>query len=222
MSVIPLVTGPNPTVVLNSAAFEAAGGVEGPAVLIQGVHVDELGNLDSNVCYDLHVGSSYKDHRDEHPVQLEGRAITIPPGNAVIIEAEEQVHVPKRMFGYIVPKVSLLQRGLSNTMSKVDPGYHGRLYVTLFNLGKNTEHLERGERFCAITFFEVAHGVTAYPKPGQGWPAGKRTRFWSTVRNQLERNGAIVAVIGALATLALVIVQLLVLYFTIGPGSGPR
>ena len=51
------------------------------------------------------------------------------------------------MFGYIVPKVSLLQDGVSNTLSKVDPGYHAPLVVTVFNLGQKEIELHQGDPF---------------------------------------------------------------------------
>src|SRR5690242_5213260 len=90
---------------------------------------------ESNVTYDLRVGDEYRDHRDTGKTDTgEHGRIVLFPSSAVIIQTLEHVHVPKFRFGYIVPKVSLLQQGISNTSSKVDPGYEGPLLVTVFNL----------------------------------------------------------------------------------------
>ena len=46
--------------------------------------------------------------------------------------------------------ISTCQEGLLNTSSKIDPGYHGNLLVTMFNLSKNTRTLKSGDRFCTM------------------------------------------------------------------------
>jgi hypothetical protein len=49
----------------------------------------------------------------------------------------------------------MLEKGLSNTLSKVDPGYTGRLSVTLFNLGPRKVRVKRGEQFCSLVIHRV-------------------------------------------------------------------
>jgi dCTP deaminase len=135
MSVIPLIR--QNTIVETEAAFHQAGGDDGGAMWIQNLDPLQLLAAASNVSYDLRVGGEYKDHREVGKKNLPtGSEISLLPGAAVIIETEEKVRLPRSMFGYIVPKVLLLQKGLSNTISKVDPGYDGHLLVTVFNLGK--------------------------------------------------------------------------------------
>ena len=86
------------------------------------------------------------------------------PGKALIIQTEEFIHLPRNMYATIAPKVTLLENGLSTTFSKVDPGYNGHLLITLFNLGKRTVTIDRGDRFCAMTVFEVRPGARLYQK----------------------------------------------------------
>ena len=133
MSIIPLVIeGPNPTVVSEEAKFR----YDGSAMLILNLDTGQLQGKQCNASYDLRIGRAYKDHREQERWTLgEGRPITLLPGGAILIETEEEVWLPHGMFGYIVPRVSLLQGGVSNTLSKVDPGYHDHLVVTVFNLG---------------------------------------------------------------------------------------
>jgi dCTP deaminase len=134
MSVIPLLLdGPNPTVVEREDQFRC----DGNAMLILNIDKCQLQGNQCNASYDLRIGRAYKDHREQERWTLpkDGK-ITLLPGGAILIETEEEVWLPHGMFGYIVPKVSLLQDGASNTLSKVDPGYHDHLVVTVFNLGK--------------------------------------------------------------------------------------
>ena len=64
--------------------------------------------------------------------------------------------MPAGLFGYIVPRVKWLQQGVSNTLSKVDSGYNGKLLVTLFNLGKNTVPIDRKDGFCSLVVHDVS------------------------------------------------------------------
>jgi deoxycytidine triphosphate deaminase len=202
MSVIPLKTErPNPTVVETQAEFD----LEGQALLIQGLDSAQLADhTDSNVSYDLRIGNQYRDHRElsVKSIPRDG-IITLHPGAALIIETAESLHLPRSMYGTIAPRVSLLQKGLSSTFSKVDPGYNGHLLITLFNLGKTTVTLQRGEPFCALTVFEVAPSATIYNKPSKHIDAEMARQPRPPLRDWLEANHVTVMIILILATLAL-------------------
>lgn len=101
----------------------------------------------------------------------QGGKITLHPGAAVIVE-----------------KVSLLQMGISNTSSKVDPGYNGHLLITIFNLGKKTVRIRRGNRFCCLYILRVERNVRPYDKPGKRIVGVVTTRRWDKIRDWLERN----------------------------------
>ena len=146
MSVVPLIRGK--TVVESRGEFDAAGGMKGYKILIKPLDEKQLllnAKDESNLTYDLRVGDEYKDHRYKGKADVGEEGIKLRPNSAVIIQTLEHVHLPKFRFGYIVPKVKLLQKGISNTSSKVDPGYDGRLLVTVFNLGSKTETLHKGQ-----------------------------------------------------------------------------
>ncbi len=180
MSVIPLITeGPARTVVQRQEDFH----VEQPAALITNLDVAQLEDLqNSNASYDLRIGKKYRDHREQGPREIpEKGVITLNPGSAFIIQTEEYVHLPRRMFGIIAPKVSLLQRGLSTTFSKVDPGYYGHLQITLFNLGQTVCKLNHLDSFCAFTLLQVGEGARVYQKPSKqidAQPAKQPRQHW--------------------------------------------
>jgi len=163
MSVIPLTTtGPDPTVMQDPSKFDP----QGTTILILELEEAQLADeRASNVCYDLRVGSKYRDHRDRNVREIPNDGVvTLRPGSALIIQTEEYLHLPSQLYGTIASKVSLLELGLSSTFSKVDPGYPGHLLITLFNLGQTTVRLRRGERFCALTLYRVAPGARIYKK----------------------------------------------------------
>jgi dCTP deaminase len=171
MSVIPLVkTGDHRTVVSTKDDFTHAGSFNGTALLISNLDDAQLrpDDRESHLTYDLRVGQEYKDHRDRQKQGLpDDGEITLLPGVAVILLTEESVCLPRSMFAYIIPRVSILQKGISNIVSKIDPGYDGPLVITVFNLGKKTVTLKRRERFCCLVVHHVLEGAALYDKPAQ-------------------------------------------------------
>jgi dCTP deaminase len=211
MSVIPLtIDGNNPTVVRAQERFR----LDGNAVLIQELDEAQLMAAKvSNTSYDLRVGSQYRDHRERGIKQIPtGGTVTFHPGAALIIQTEETLHLPSSMYGTIAPKVTLLQRGLSSTFSKVDPGYPGPLLITVFNLGKKTVTLRRGEPFCALTMLEVRPGARVYNKGAkllEGEPAEQPgVGVWDWVV-------AHATLVGAGATLLVTLANVIIFVFTL-------
>jgi len=187
MSVIPLKLGAS--IVDSEDAFQKANGFEGTALLMFNLDKPQLEGTSSNVSYDLRVGSEYRGHQDAEKTELpSGGELLLRPGNAVLIQTEEVVFVPRNIFGYVVPKVALLQKGVSNTLSKVDPGYNGPLIVTLFNLGKKDLPLKRGEPFCSLVLHTVGAGAALYNKPGKRITGNPREPWWPELRGWVDAN----------------------------------
>lgn len=186
------------SVVTSSSEFDK----EGAAVLIQYGDIEQL-KADSKDCndgYDLRVGGAFRDHRNEY-AQVLGQKDTIPllPGNAVIIQTEESVEFPEHRFGQIFPKISLLQKGIANTPSKVDPGFRGHLLITVFNYGKRKVFLCRGQRFCSLHVFNVEGPVRPYKKdpPAIGAPrsAGRLQKIGDWIEANVPRSIEMMAIV---------------------------
>lgn len=112
------IDGNNPSVVTRDRDFA---GSRAPAVLIKGLDPDQIPTKqgDCNVSYDLRVGTRFRDYRDKEPRTLQRDGfIKIPPQTALIIRTEEEVQFPPSLFGIILPKVSLLHRGIANTQQR--------------------------------------------------------------------------------------------------------
>jgi dCTP deaminase len=181
MSVVPLIR--NQTIVTRPEDFA----LNGATLLITSFDETQLLNGSPNLCYDLRVGQLYRDHRRKETMFLrEGGEITLRPGAAVIIRTEESVHLPGSMFGYIVPKVKMLEKGLSNTVSKVDAGYPGRLSVTLFNLGKRKVTVKRSEAFCSLVIHRVENGAVLYNKGEKEIGVATEPSLWTRFLDRLD------------------------------------
>jgi deoxycytidine triphosphate deaminase len=223
MAVVPLV--PGKSVARTEEEFEHRGARHGSTLLIRNFDSTQLSPGDPNLSYDLRIGSVYKDHRDGLRKELQDDGhITLLPGGAIVIETEESWHMPAGLFGYIVPRVKWLQQGVSNTLSKVDSGYNGKLLVTLFNLGKNTVPIDRKDGFCSLVVHDVGEGACLYegnPKTIAGAGACEpiwiriRSRVkakWQAVRDRLDANRPFVELMLILVTGALALVEALRLF----------
>jgi dCTP deaminase len=220
MSVFSLISsGTRRNVVHSDQAFQEAGGLEGGTLLIKNLDPDQLSSIaasqDSNTSYDLRVGQEYRDHRNSGKSELpEGGTIRLLPGAALIIETEESVHFPKSMFGHIVPKVSLLQKGVSNTCSKIDPGYSGHLLVTIFNLGKREVSLKRGERFCSVYVLEVQPGARPYSKDGKRISGVAKSQRLQGALDWLDAHTAMMVIIDSVVSLAAIVLSIYLFHRT--------
>jgi deoxycytidine triphosphate deaminase len=220
MSVIPFVLrGENPTITSKPEDYS----VDGNLTLIKDLDEKQLAEGKCNASYDLRVGNEYKDHRDKDKTEFSDEpndpdnVIELQPGTAVIIETAEWVELPRTRFGHIVPKVSLLQKGVSNTSSKIDPGYKGNLIVTIFNLGKQRVIIEKGKPFCTLYMLEIREDVTPYsgqPKriEGKKKKKNKGRRFLDIVSTY---NAAITLLFGFIIVI-LTTLQVLQLFGVIG------
>jgi dCTP deaminase len=212
VSIVPFVLdGEHRSVVISAAEFQACNGVHGDVVLIKQLDRAQLENMDdANATYDFCLGNTYRDHRDPSQTDLgPDDTLKLLPGMAVVVATEEEVHFPQSLFGVIVPKVSLLHEGVSNTTSKIDPGYNGRLYITIFNLGKKPIELKRGQKICSVFLLRVGPGARLYNKPSQGLRNQRAGGKWDRLRFVVEANGTWVQVVLTAVTIIAAIVTVI-------------
>jgi deoxycytidine triphosphate deaminase len=214
MAVIALTTlGPAASVVRSNDLFDR----NKTAILILSGDDSQLGSdaTDCNATYDLRVGEKFRDYRSfDYEDLVDSEEIRLLAGNAVIIQTEEFVKFPITRFGQIFPKVSLLQKGLANTPSKVDPGYEGHLLITLFNQGKTTVPLHRYDKFCSLHVLDMAGEVRPYDKPGKQISGVQRSTGWvRRVRDAIEAHVATAIVTQTVVMFASLIIATLAFIF---------
>ena len=80
-------------------------------------------------------------------------AVTIPPGEAVLIHTGLAMEIPEGYAGLIYARSGLAtKKGLapSNKVGVVDPDYRGEIMVSLFNHSKEERIVEHGERIAQL------------------------------------------------------------------------
>ena len=80
-------------------------------------------------------------------------AVTIPPGEAVLIHTGLAMEIPEGYAGLIYARSGLAtKKGLAptNKVGVVDPDYRGEIMVSLFNHSKEERIVEHGERIAQL------------------------------------------------------------------------
>lgn len=105
--------------------------------------------------------------------------------------------------------MAFFSAGVSNTLSKIDPGYHDYLVVTVFNLGQDTIYLKRGTKFCALVVHDVAAGVRPFTGVGKRI-LGKQARGkFPSLFNYMEAHSGLISIVISLIAFAIVVIQAL-------------
>ena len=96
-------------------------------------------------------GSEYSAGADLYACLNE--AVTIQPGEAVLIHTGLAMEIPEGYAGLIYARSGLAtKKGLapSNKVGVVDPDYRGEIMVSLFNHSKEERVVEHGERIAQL------------------------------------------------------------------------
>lgn len=123
--------------------------------------------------YDLRIGDLvYAPPDPDKPYNLaaNGGSYRLPPyGNAVLTTFED-LKLPADMLGRIGLKSGFARRGLfASTGPQIDPGFEGKLFISVFNLTAASQLLRYLETFLTIEFHSLEkRPERTYEGPYQG------------------------------------------------------
>jgi dCTP deaminase len=120
---------------------------------------------------DLTVGRIYlPDAPKEKLVPHETRSL--PAGHTAVVETKEVVHLPSTIGAIGFPPSRVSAQGLLTTNpGHVDPGYEGRLSLTVVNMGRRPYPLEPGDPILTMLFFKLTAAPAAdYQQRNGGGP----------------------------------------------------
>lgn len=104
------------------------------------------------VVVDLRVGDRYRVPGKSRWFDLK-KPYLLRPGRCALIRTEEKVQLPENVFASIFSRGGLSAKGLIVSNTKIDPLFSDYLNIPVFNAGKQTIRLERGDRFCSVAFY---------------------------------------------------------------------
>jgi dCTP deaminase len=121
-----------------------------------------IDNFDDNcvqpASYDLRIGPllySPASPTPDKPIDLSvnGGAHRIPPYGSVILMTLETLQMPNNIVGRIGLKSGFARRGLfASAGPQVDPGFHGKLFISILNLMPASQVVAYKDTFLSIEF----------------------------------------------------------------------
>lgn len=125
------------------------------------------------VKYDFRLSPRILKASYERPVDVtklsetEKKDLFIEPGEMVFVLTEERLDLPNNMMSELSPKRKLSHAGiLAIGGFCIDPLYHGRLLIGLFNLSSTRFPLIPGKKVIAATFYVLeGNELSDFPQP---------------------------------------------------------
>jgi len=138
--------------------------------------------------YDLRVGRIGVVSTAPQPIDLsEQTVLTIEPLSVALLQTEEVLRLSPRMVGRVGPRSNIMRHGIfASTGPQIDPGFSGRLFVTLLNVTDHPFLIRHLDRFLTIEF----HGLSQTPtRIYKGKHQGKTEPSTEEINAILSRGG---------------------------------
>ena len=84
-----------------------------------------------------------------------GVACDLPPKQQMLIVTAEHLEVPADVLGTIYLKSSLCREALIGGFAVIDPGFRGKLTLSLFNAGDSIVHIDKNEPLIQVVFHKT-------------------------------------------------------------------
>jgi len=108
---------------------------------------------------DLTIGSIYvpSTHLNKPgDVPTAGSIHSLEPGQTVVVETAEEFHLPGDIAGFGFPPARVSSNGILMTdPGHVDPGYDGKIHLTIVNMGRVAYPLKSGDPVCTVMLFRL-------------------------------------------------------------------
>ncbi len=123
-----------------------------------GLFIEDFDNNSlTPVGYDLRVGEEgYSWKRKEIINIKQDGKIPIEANDTVVIRTLESLSLSRKVSGTIHSIVSkVIPKGLSDISTTIDPGWTGKLLISVHNNRDSSTELTYGERLCTVCFYKV-------------------------------------------------------------------
>lgn len=137
--------------------------------------------------YDLRIGSLiYAPPTPDQAIDVSknGGVYRLPPYGNAVLTTYEDLRLPGDMIGRIGLKSSLARRGIiASTGPQIDPGFEGKLFVSIFNVAAVSHVLEYQDTFLTIEF----HTLDQLPERTYEGPYQRKYSIGAEVLDALVR-----------------------------------
>ncbi|MBA7501435.1 dCTP deaminase, dUMP-forming [subsurface metagenome] len=106
--------------------------------------------------YDLCVGNEAFTLRTKRKISIdEKKEVIIEPSDVFLILTQEYIGLPCDFAGSVMPRFSFVREGIIQSMTKIDPTWHGKIVVAIVNHSRNPFQLKKGQPFCTLVIHRL-------------------------------------------------------------------
>lgn len=154
------------------------------------------GDCVRQACYELRASDVFYDTslpEDRRRVEVDEKGFVLRPHRAVVCIVREELRLPPDVLGRVLTKGVLFSLGILPVNTYADPGFSGRLGITLVNSSERYVRIRPGEHIAKIEFTRLPKKVER-PYHGQH---GFDTGIWPIPAHlyadptELAKEGAI-------------------------------
>jgi len=154
---------------------------------------------------DLSVGEYWFDCKNEKDYVIGEDGFELHPNGFAVIESLQEVALPQNVFGLLTGKGRHIFRGILISPGKIDPTFRDKLRIGVFNAGRESLFLKKGEPLCSCCFFSMESEITtAIPRQTFGYRAIETRVPFSIRRARWMRDPIVIVILTALNVLALI------------------
>ena len=145
---------------------------------------------DGPASLELTVGEAWFSCEGDGYYAMPEEGLTLKPGTSAVIETEQVIGLPHNVFGIVTGKGKFIFQGVFISSGKVDPSFYAKLRIGVFNGGRSSITLRKGDPFCYVTFFEMETHTTISRQRGDVSPRRRLPRepFMKRVETFLHAN----------------------------------
>lgn len=138
--------------------------------------------------YDFRIGKEGLSATGQAKIDIEERGLLLlGPGDFGVITSLETIEMPNNYTARIGIRSYYARQGLfAATGPQIDPGFRGRLFVTIMNLSPNPISLPYQEKFITVEFHRLNEPVT---KPYSGEFQDRLKMNAQEIQNVIEKRG---------------------------------
>ena len=138
--------------------------------------------------YDFRVGKEGLSATGQAKIDIEEKGLLLlEPGDFGVITSLETIEMPNDYTARIGIRSYYARQGLfAATGPQIDPGFRGRLFVTIMNLSPNPISLPYKEKFITVEFHRLNEPVT---KPYSGEFQNRLKMNAQEIQNVIEKRG---------------------------------
>ena len=121
-------------------------------LLIYPFNLKNLGSFS----YDLCVGDEVFVLGTQQKISMiKEKEVSFDPSEVLLVLTREYIGLPREFAASVKPRFCFVREGIIQSMTKIDPTWHGKIAVAIANCSKRRFILRRNQAFCTLIIHKL-------------------------------------------------------------------